>query len=307
MTLHEILPERSRLHGRFAPSATPILTVESGDRIRASLPDVGWGLEAPSSTTAPRRKVANPEPGPCLLGPIAVRGLRRGDALEIAIERIVPAERGFTWFGGGIGPAPLRAALGFADAPLGLTRWSIDRALGVATDEAGCAVRIAPFLGTIGLAPDEANACPWSPRACGGNLDCRELVAGTSLHLPVEVEGGLLSFGDGHAAQGDGELAGTAIECAMEEVVLRLVARPGAARSGPWAERSDGTLIALGSGETLDEAAASAAGLMLDLMVERLGMSRGEALAHATARVDLRVTQLVNPRRGVHAVLVPRR
>ncbi|MBC7835236.1 MAG: acetamidase/formamidase family protein [Phycisphaerales bacterium] len=127
--------------------------------------------------------------GPCLCGPVAVRGARPGDTLEIAIEEVQPGPWGWTY-----------------------------AARGIATNQLGQTAPLRPFLGTVGLAPRAGEqVCPWTPRGSGGNMDCRELVAGTVLYLPVMAEGGLLSVGDGHAAQGDGELSGTAIECAMEE------------------------------------------------------------------------------------------
>jgi acetamidase/formamidase len=133
-------------------------------------------------------------------------------------------------------------------------------------------------------------------------MDCRELVAGTSLFLPVLAPGALFSFGDGHAAQGDGEVSGTAIECMMRRVELRLAVRRDMNISGPRA-RTPAAWVTMGFAESLDEAAARAMAGMLDVMSERHALDRVHALALASAVVSLRVTQVVNGVRGVHAVL----
>lgn len=295
---------RQHLHGRFSARRPPVLTVEPGDSVSFTTPDVAWGLEPPTSTTAPRRKVEPRDPvadsGPCLCGPVAVRGARPGDTLEITIEFIRPGPWGWTYAGAGMSSRTLNAALGVGDVPLTLLRWSIDNARGVATDQSGRTVPLRPFMGIMGLAPAGEDACGWTPRACGGNMDCRELIAGTTLHLPVMVEGALLSVGDGHAAQGDGELSGTAIECPME-ARLKLALRRDRPVRVPTIRTAD-SWVTLGFAETLDRAAEIAASAILDLMTEQLNVSRAEALALASSCVSLRITQMANPLRGVHAV-----
>jgi len=140
------------------------------------------------------------------------------------------------------------------------------------------------------------------PRPTGGNIDCKELVAGTSLFLPVAVAGGRFSTGDGHGAQGDGEASVTAIECPIERCDLTFILHPALTISTPRARTSEGWLT-LGFHEDLNEAMFLALDAMLDLMGEQYGMSRSEALAMASVVVDLRVTQVVNGVKGVHAVL----
>ena len=140
------------------------------------------------------------------------------------------------------------------------------------------------------------------PRAeGGGNIDCRELTARSTLYLPVTVPGALLCLGDGHAAQGDGEVAGTAIECAMTtELELDLVAaRPA---PGIHAETPAGR-ITFGFAEDLDEAMADALDAMLAWMGHLLGMDKAAALALASPVLSLRVTQVANDVWGVHALL----
>jgi acetamidase/formamidase len=132
-------------------------------------------------------------------------------------------------------------------------------------------------------------------------MDCRELVSGTTLYLPVGVEGALFSVGDGHAAQGDGEVCGNAIECPMDRVELtfRLVDQrldaPRARTAEAW--------ITFGFDPDLNRATMMALSGMLDLIQGERGVSRQEALALASVAVDLRITQIVNQAQGVHAVL----
>jgi acetamidase/formamidase len=256
----------------------------------------------------PRRKFgprASPrDDGPCLVGPVAVRGAEPGNGLEVHIEAVVPGAWGWTVAGEiGFFNAGLNRLLGVAEGPPGTTRWRLDNDAMVATSHHGHAVRLRPFLGTIGLSPA---ASGWHsarlPGSTGGNLDCKELTAGSTLYLPVAVTGALVSVGDGHATQGDGEVSGTAIECPMERVDLRYVVRDDLDLDAPRA-RTPHRRITFGFGEDFDEAAANALNEMLDLMTLRFGLSRKDTLALASPVVDLRVTQLVNGVCGVHAVL----
>jgi acetamidase/formamidase len=140
------------------------------------------------------------------------------------------------------------------------------------------------------------------PRIWGGNLDCKELVAGTTLHLPIPVDGALFSAGDGHARQGDGEVSSSAIECPLERAELRLAVRDDFELRTPVARTAEGW-ITLGLGGSLDEAMGNAVDAMLALMERELGVGGRDALALASVVVDLRVTQVVNEVVGVHALL----
>jgi len=140
------------------------------------------------------------------------------------------------------------------------------------------------------------------PRSYGGNLDCKELIEGSSLYLPVAVEGGLLSLGDGHAAQGDGEVAGPALACPMEQVEVELHLHPNLSLTMPRAKSPLGWLT-FGFHTDVNEAWAQATEEMIKLMTELYGISAKSALALASLVVDLRITQVVNGVRGVHAIL----
>jgi len=149
--------------------------------------------------------------------------------------------------------------------------------------------------------PEHGTHSTIPPRRYGGNIDCKELTAGTTLFLPVSVEGALFSAGDGHAAQGDGEVSGTAIECPVEAQVTLDVRRdlrlewPIARISGAW--------LTFGFDPDLRQAARIALDGMLDLMQREHRFSRDDALALASVVVDMRITQLANQTLGVHAVL----
>ena len=113
--------------------------------------------------------------------------------------------------------------------------WAIDVAAGAAVSEHGHPVRISPFMGVIGMPPPEEGLhTTTTPRIWGGNLDCKELVSGSTLFLPIPVPGGLLSVGDGHAVQGDGEVSGIALECPMDHVELTVRTREDMCISTPW-------------------------------------------------------------------------
>src|SRR5262249_19152666 len=181
--------------------------------------------------------------------------------------------------------------------------WDLDADAATGTDQDGRTVLLGPFLGVMGMPPDEPGIHPTAPpRACGGNLDCSLIVPGTTLFLPVSVDGALFSAGHGHARQGDGEVCQLAIECPMERVRLTLDVRRDLRLDMPvvWTPEA---WVTLGLSEDLDEAAALAVAGMLDLMEREHGFERRDAYALASVVVDLRVTQVVNGVKGVHAVL----
>ena len=158
-------------------------------------------------------------------------------------------------------------------------------------------------MGVMGMPPAEPGIhSTVPPRVTGGNIDCKELLPGSTLYLPIAVEGGLFSTGDGHAAQGDGEVSGTGIECPIDRVELGFTLRTDLALKAPRANTAAGW-ITFGFDADLDEAMAMALDGMLDLMGEQYGLSRSDAIGVASAAVDLHVTQVVNRVLGVHAIL----
>jgi acetamidase/formamidase len=262
-------------YGLFSRDYEPAATVDPGEELTFSARNAGWYWDPDDEPERPEGG------GHALEGPFEVRGARAGQTLVVHVDEVVPRGWGLTWANGE------------------QFEWRLDRD----TWRLGeWRVASAPFLGVIGMPPPEPGEHSTTPpRKWGGNIDCKELVAGTQLWLPVPVDGALVMAGDGHGAQGDGEVSGTAIECPLERVVLRFELHDLELRS-PLA-RVDGAWLAFGFDEDLDLAAEQATATMLDLMERELGAPRKECLALASVGVDLRVTQIVNRVKGVHAVL----
>jgi len=300
---HQIESATRNLQGCFSRERPPILTIRSGDTVTCQTLDAGWGLDPFAEDVLGKQipLAQRPDPandtGHCLVGPIAVRGAQPGQVLQVDICQLTPARQGATWVGEVQEFLPQLGVEGYF-----WLAWQIDLATGRARSASGHHVLLAPFLGVLGLAP----AIPGihatrPPRACGGNIDCRDLTVGSSLFLPIQVPEALFSFGDGHAAQGDGEVGGTAIECGMDQVQLRLTVRDDMSLEWPQARTSAGWLT-FGFAEDLNTAAVIALNGMLDIIVGQLAVSRQEALALASVAIHLRVTQIANRTLGVHAL-----
>jgi acetamidase/formamidase len=301
--LHVVDPVAPNLHGHFSRDLPPILTIQPGDRVRFRTLDVAWGAIDHDQPFEPAPEVPRDrerDPGHALCGPIAIEGAKPGMTLEVRLIVVRTGRWGWTAAGGA--PRVFYERMCVADAPRHVVRWALDPQQAIATNQAGDTVRMKPFPGILGMPPDEPGRHPtMPPRASGGNIDCRELVEGSALFLPIPVAGGLFSAGDGHAAQGDGEVAGPALECPLDRLELGFhlhdysIAMPRARTPAGW--------ITFGFHESLDEAMWVALSGMLDLMEERHGLDRREALALASLTVSLRVTQIVNGIMGVHAIL----
>jgi len=277
--IHTLSLDQRNLHGYFSRDLEPVLEISSGDSVRFTVPSSGWFLDS-GERFVPRDPTINA--GHALVGPIAVHGARAGETLSVHIDEVRPGSWGVT----------------YTKAPHAI-RWKLD---GVTARGAGHSVRLAPFLGVLGMPPPEAGIhSTIPPRRSGGNIDCKELIVGTTLFLPISVPGALFSAGDGHAAQGDGEVSGTAIESPVEGRVT-LSVRDDLQLEWPIARTADAWLT-FGFDEDLRQAARVALDGMLELMGREHDLSPDDALALASVVVDLRVTQLVNKTLGVHAVL----
>jgi len=278
--IHELALERRVLHGHFSRDREPVLSIAPGDSVRFATPNSGWRL-GDGSPFEPR--MSPEDDGHALAGPIEVRGARAGATLVVQIDEVVPEPWGET----------------FTEWPHRIT-WELDGQVGRAST--GQLVPLRPFLGVLGMPPvGHGVHSTIPPRPQGGNIDCKELVAGTTLFLPIPVDGALFSAGDGHAAQGDGEVSGTAIECAVRAQVT-LDVREDLRLDWPCA-RIEGAWLTFGFDGHLGFAAKKATDGMIALMVRERGLGPDDALALASVVVDLRVTQVVNGQLGVHAVL----
>ncbi|MEU7791626.1 acetamidase/formamidase family protein [Amycolatopsis sp. NPDC049159] len=295
MAEHQLPATRETTVDVLDRATPPVLTVDPGDSVLIGSLDAAGYLDRRVDGPAmyPERR------GHCLTGPIAVRGAEPGMVLGVHFTSIAPGDWG--WTTAGVKDTALNRGLGVADGPGTWLTWDITGE--TATSDLGHTVGVAPFLGVVGVPPAEPG--PHStipPRALGGgNLDCRDLVAGSTLFLPLTVPGALLHLGDGHAAQGNGEVGGTAIECPMTtEVTLTLAA--DAAVPGIHAETPEGR-VTFGFGAGLDEAMADALAAMVTWLQRIHDLDRPTALALASPVVDLRITQVANETWGVHAVL----
>jgi len=301
MTTHRLDTTEATAINYFSRDLDPVLTVAAGDSVVVHTLDSGGHVGKPGPDGELPARFFGEAGGHCLVGPIAVEGARPGQSLAVRFDSLVPDDWGFT--GAGRRETPLNARLGLEPADQALLIWSIDNRARTAGNQLGLGIVIDPFLGVVAVAPAEPGEhSTVPPRPVGaGNIDCRDLVAGSTLYIPVAVEGALLSVGDGHAAQGDGEVSGTAIECGMTTTMtLDLIDEP--ALDSVYATTPAGR-ITFGFEADLNEATAIALAAMLDWISADYKISRAEALAMASATVSLRVTQIANQTWGVHALL----
>ncbi|MBC8136785.1 MAG: acetamidase/formamidase family protein [Fibrella sp.] len=299
MAIHHVEPGRETLTGIFSCDDSPFLSVDPGDTVIYQTLDAGWHLNGDGARFEPRDLIR--DNGHAMCGPIAIRGAEPGMTLGVHIGAIRTGTWG--WTVAGAWAHPVNERLGLADADEYLLSWVLDPDTLTGRSQFGHTLALRPFLGVMGMPTNEPGMLPTSPpRRTGGNLDCKELVSGSVLYLPVEVSGGLFCIGDGHAAQGDGEVSVTAIECPMERVEITFSLHDDMPIRYPRANTPAGWLT-LGLHEDLNEATYLALEEMLDLMQEQYGYGRQEALAIASLTVDLRITQIVNGVRGVHAIL----
>jgi acetamidase/formamidase len=300
MATFKVEPDENTLHGFFSRDLKPILTIDSGDTVLFKTIDAEWGLENfnvtifdPKAGPPPRKTAQTNIEGPrghALCGPVFIRDAEPGMTLAIHIESIQPGKWGWT-VGGKTSEGEV------------LHLWELDPIHMYGRNQHGQQVALRPFLGVMGMPPAEAGQhSTQPPRVMGGNIDCKELAEGSTLYLPITVPGGLFSTGDGHAAQGDGEVSRTAIECPIEEARLTFELHPELHITTPRASTRTSWLT-FGFDESLNVAAQTALDAMLDLMVEKHAVNRADALALASVVVDLRITQIANKVFGVHAVL----
>ncbi len=327
--LHTLAATPQSVHwGYFDPDLAPVLTVSSGDLVEiealthhaGDAPDLlmDVGIERVFSEVHERG------PGPHLLtGPIALAGARPGDVLQVDILSAQPrlahgsnlaghwgalygdfAKERVTVFELDAAAMSARAlfAYDWKTTPLVDVPGTIVAPGSVVREPAleGVTVPLRPHFGTMGVAPaarGRHSSVP--PGAHGGNIDNWRIGAGARMYYPVQVPGALLSVGDPHVSQGDGEISGTALEASLNGV-LRLSVRSDLRLSMPLLETAD-ELLVHAFGENLDEAMRAAALLTIELLGSRFGLCRDDAYAFCSVAVDFAITQVVDGRQGVHA------
>lgn len=292
--------------GYFDAALPPVMEIDSGDTVVVStvsggpetLPPADSGLQVPEVLRIIQRDVPNKLPGHICTGPVAVRGAKPGGALEVRIKQIdLHYDWGYNFV------RPLLGALPDDFDEPHLMHIALDREAMTGRLPWGQTLPLKPFFGVMGVAPPPAwgmvNTLP--PRRNGGNLDNKELVAGTTLYLPVFVEGANFSAGDGHGAQGDGEVCVTAIETGLIGT-FELHARNDLQLVWPMAETPT-HWITMAFDPDLDDCVVIALRQMLDVIQARTGLKRHEAYALCSLAADLRVTQVVNGNKGIHVML----
>jgi acetamidase/formamidase len=287
----------------------PVVTVAPGTTIEFECLDASGGQLSPTSTLADVAKLDFGKVNP-VTGPIFIDGAAPGDALKVTIHEFKPS--GFGWTANIPGFGLL--ADQFAEPALHI--WSYDRTtLSPAAFSPAGRVPLKPFNGVIGVAPAEpGNHSVVPPRRIGGNLDIRDLAAGAELYLPVEVAGALFSVGDTHAAQGDGEVCGTAIESPMNVVLSFDLVRganlrmPRFTTPGPVARHLDlkGYEVTTGVGPDLMEAARAAVSGMVELLSGRYNMRPVDAYMLCSVCADLRISEIVDQPNWVVSFYFPR-
>jgi acetamidase/formamidase len=298
---HHLNPTPQTTADVLSREHAPVLTIHAGDTVVVSSLDAAGYLARQTFPGEDQPMMYPAYRGHCLTGPIEVSGAQPGDVLALRLESLRPESWG--WTVAAALDTPVTQRLGLAGGPPAWLLWDLDPDAGKATCQTGFTRSIAPFLGVMGMPPDEPGEHSTIPPRTegGGNIDCKELVAGSTLYLPVTVPGALLYLGDGHAAQGDGEVGGTAIECPMTtQAVIDLVSdRPlGSIHAETPAGR-----ITFGFSPDLNAAMGDALDAMVTWLQLLLDVDKASALAHASTCVDLRVTQVANQTWGVHAVL----
>ena len=309
-TLHQLPLAPGNVHwGYFAASVKPVLTINSGDRVHVET-EVVRGLERlrmagvrddeiPQSFKDIEAQVTDRLGAHILTGPIAVAGAQPGDVVEIRFLDIgFLHPYGITYFTPGAGTLP-------DDFPyfrIKLVRF--DAAQKNALFAPGITVPLAPFWGTVGVAPApvmgrQTTTAPHDH--FGGNFDIKDLVAGSTLYLPVQVPGAMISLGDGHAVQGDGEVSLTAVETSLQGTIQVILHKNMPLRR-PRAETPT-HYITIGLNPDLDVAAQMATREMIEFLVQQKGMSRDDAYLLCSIAMDLHVSQLVDQTKGVHALL----
>lgn len=306
MTHHLKASPETVAWGYFDASLPPVAEIDSGETIVIEtvsgspehLPPEGQGFHVPPELRDIHARSPRQVPGHILTGPVAVRGAKPGHVLEVRILDVALRQ---DWGWNIIRPLAGTLPEDFQTARM--VNIPLDTKAGMARLSWGLDLPLAPFFGVMGVAPPPnwGRISTIQPRAHGGNLDNKELVAGSTLYLPVFAEGALFSCGDGHGAQGDGEVCVTAIETALTGT-FRLILREDMNLALPRAETPT-HLITMGLHEDLNRCAETALRDMIAWIVARTGLPREDAYMLCSLAGDLRITQTVNGNKGVHMMM----
>jgi acetamidase/formamidase len=294
---HRLSDAERNIHRAWDNSLDPVLTIDSGDVVRFECRDATDRQLDVESTDEDVHDLSF-DPVHPLTGPVAVEGAQPGDVLEVELLDLQHKGWGYNAFF----PGDMELGLlpeDFEDP--GLFVWDLEGDVGHFVD--GIEIPLDPFPGVIGVAPaEDGDHDTLPPRSVGGNMDVKHLTAGSTLYLPVEVEGALFSTGDCHAAQGDGEVCVTGVEAPMF-VTARFhlrsdmdIEQPQFETTGPFtATGQDEPMYGTtGIAPDLMEATKLAVRHMIEHLHEERGLTRGEAYILASAIVDLKINEVVD-------------
>lgn len=306
--VHRLEPTPATVaYGHYDGTKAPVLRIASGDILDVDTLITSTPERLEKSGVKPEEiqpafraiveQVKDKGPGGHILtGPVYVEGAEPGDALEVKLLSIdVAIGYGYT---GCKGFLPENCV---PDSPLRIYRF--DRARKTAEFAPGIVIPLRPFFGSMGVAPPPSSGRVSSnpPWVHAGNLDNRELVAGTTLYIPVHVAGALFQVGDGHAAQGHGEVSQTAIETSLRGKI-QLTVRKGMRLSWPRAETAT-HYLSMGTDEDLTKATKTAIQEMIDFLAATKGLDKQSAYQLISVAGDVIVTQLVDGKVGVHVAM----
>ncbi|WP_304655182.1 acetamidase/formamidase family protein [Neorhizobium galegae] len=304
MKHHVAASSKTCAWGYFDAAREPVLTIDSGDKVVIdSVSGPAEILPREGFTILPEHLEIheNCRPimqGHILTGPVAVRGATPGQVLEV---KILDVELRQDWGYNVI--RPLAGTLPYDFETSRMITIPLDKQGNVGRLPWGLDLPLAPFFGVMGVAPPPnwGRITSIMPRSHAGNIDNKELVAGTTLYLPIFNEGALFSCGDGHGAQGDGEVCITAIETALRGT-FQLTVRDDLDFVYPRAETPT-HYITMGMDPDLDQCTVMALRDMIVLLGEKGGLSREDAYTLCSLAGDLRITQTVNGCKGVHMMM----
>ena len=305
--------------GWLDPKEPPKLRIASGDTVSIETWMHAKDQFQPGITMEKILELRKSNPGGAfhsLTGPIYVAGAMPGDVLEIRILKIVPKGHGGNYnLPGKDFPTIGALAPEFPEGDLAF--FDVDPKRKTVAFKPGIEIPLRPFPGTlaVGMDPDDPaprkgdvkddklapvnTVRPWKN---GSNMDLKELVAGSTLFVPVFLEGGLIWTGDSHCAQGDGEVNLTALECSFQEMEIQPIVRKDLKLKWPRVETKTHYIL-LGFDEDLNKAMANAVRETVDFLVETRGLDRYEAYGLVSMAVDCHVTQVVDVRKGVHCMI----
>lgn len=293
-----------RVHNVFDNSLQPVLTIDAGDIVTFDCP----GQPLPRHASVDDLSSLDSERPHTVVGPVALRGASPGDTLVVEIVDVVLlSDHGHCFYlsGGGLLGAD------FAEPYIHNFELSNEAYTEL---RPGIRIPLRPFCGIMGVAPAEPGIhSTVPPRSVGGNLDIRHLTVGSTLFLPVCVDGALFSCGDGHAAQGDGEVCETALETAVRATLrfslrkAQSIPEPRFLTPAPLERHGDraGYFVTCACGNDLYECSQRAVRYMLDYLVEEFGLSREEAYVLCSLTVDLKISEIVDEPNWIVSAYLP--